>query len=96
MKKIDQELGIDENFGLSQDEPEELAPEEKEEDLEAFLDAKVGKDTSQENAPIEAELARINRREKVEMGHKIEELRRNLDEKDLKVTKLTADPLFAT
>lgn len=82
MKKIDQELGIDDDFGISDNDQPESLPQE---DLETLLNPQPAQDSQEEELPIQAELARINQREKVEMGRQIEELRRRVDERDLKV-----------
>lgn len=87
MSKIDQELGFDENFQFNEEEP-------MEEIMEQPIDLKFGLEDEEidieelkeeEENPIQQELTRIKRREKLEMGREIEELKRQIDDKDLKV-----------
>ena len=87
MSKIDQELGFDENFQFNEEEP-------MEEIMEQPIDLKLGLEDEEidieelkeeEENPIQQELTRIKRREKLEMGREIEELKRQIDDKDLKV-----------
>jgi hypothetical protein len=105
MKQIDDELGIDANFGnTSREEIEfgewnqqEKENEEDEDDDDIYNDQllKNGINNNYDNGDInhiqeedneiQKELARINRREKIEMGQTIERLRKELDDKDLKV-----------
>lgn len=80
MKKIDDELGIDENFEISDEEEVEMEETPDMEDVEEPGDL----DESGDNQ-IQKELARINQREKVEMGQEIEQLKKRLDERDLQV-----------
>jgi hypothetical protein len=92
MKKIDQELGIDEDFKFSENEEEPIENIiQQVTDIQLDFEEEETEQKEEEN-PIQQELARINRRENLEMGRKIEELKRQVDDRDLKVEMIRYTP----